>query len=97
MAYLKFLSFITPINHAFQSRSVAQTECYPYDSGVTQTKGSCRTPRRSRRPHELTCSNGTRVTLGKRDLIGMQPPYRIASKEQDIMHELYNSGPVQGE
>ncbi|KAF0298867.1 putative peptidase C1-like protein F26E4.3 [Amphibalanus amphitrite] len=74
---------------------VAEAECYPYESGSTQTKGMCRTPRRSRSPHELTCTNGTRVSLGRRDMIGMQPPYRIASEEQDIMHELYHSGPVQ--
>jgi len=76
-------------------RGVAEEQCYPYISGRTQTKDQCKMPRRSRRPVSLTCSNGTSILLTRKDKIGMQPPYRIASKEDDIKHELFYSGPVQ--
>ncbi|XP_037084884.1 uncharacterized peptidase C1-like protein F26E4.3 [Pollicipes pollicipes] len=76
-------------------RHVVEEECYQYRSGETSSSGECQTPRRSSRPYQLTCANGTTIQLSRDEMIGMQPPYRIASKEQDIMHELYYSGPVQ--
>jgi len=64
--------------------STVKEECYRYDSGITQNKGTCRYE------DELICPDGSRPITRK-----TTPPYRIAANEREIMKEIRSQGPVQ--
>ncbi|EYB89217.1 hypothetical protein Y032_0234g3133 [Ancylostoma ceylanicum] len=72
---------------------VVDEQCYPYESGDTREPGDCRIPKRSyKNGNGLTCpaSPSLDSTAYK-----MTPPYRVASREEDIMTEIITNGPVQ--
>ncbi|VDM41521.1 unnamed protein product [Toxocara canis] len=66
--------------------------CYPYESGATQQPGECRISKSVIRTGEpFNCPSGAAdPTIYK-----MTPPYRVSSREEDIMTEIITNGPVQ--
>ncbi|ETN76701.1 papain family cysteine protease [Necator americanus] len=72
---------------------VVDEQCYPYESGVTREPGDCRIPKRSyTNGNGLTCPAGASLDS---TAYKMTPPYRVASREEDIMTEIITNGPVQ--
>lgn len=72
---------------------VVSEECYPYVSGQTREPGICHIPKSSYKSGKgLVCpaDAGLDSTVFK-----MTPPYRVASREEDIMTEIITNGPVQ--
>ncbi|KAE9415415.1 hypothetical protein Angca_004262, partial [Angiostrongylus cantonensis] len=72
---------------------VVDEQCYPYDSGRTREPGDCQIPKRSYKSrNSITCpaNPGFDSSVYK-----MTPPYRVSSREEDIMTEIITNGPVQ--
>uniref|UniRef100_F1L5C3 Peptidase C1-like protein n=1 Tax=Ascaris suum TaxID=6253 RepID=F1L5C3_ASCSU len=66
--------------------------CYPYESGATQQPGECRIPKSAYRTGaHIDCPSGA----ADPSVYRMTPPYRVSSREQDIMTEIITNGPVQ--
>ena len=83
---------------------VVNDDCYPYVSGVSGSVEKCRVPRRAnlqtmkcrlpKSPNSIHSSNGDHKE--RKELFRTPPAYRVAEKEEDIMNELRERGPVQG-
>ncbi|XP_077991337.1 putative peptidase C1-like protein F26E4.3 [Glandiceps talaboti] len=71
-----------------RKRGVVSHDCYPYDNGHQDKKGSCAMPSKN----VGSCPGGRWVD---NDLYRCTPPYRISAKEKDIQHEIMENGPVQ--
>ncbi|WKX92678.1 hypothetical protein Q1695_010592 [Nippostrongylus brasiliensis] len=72
---------------------VVDENCYPYESGRTREPGDCRIPKQSYRSgNGLTCPSNPSFDSSA---YKMTPPYRVSSKEEDIMAEIITNGPVQ--
>uniref|UniRef100_A0A1I7X4F1 Pept_C1 domain-containing protein n=1 Tax=Heterorhabditis bacteriophora TaxID=37862 RepID=A0A1I7X4F1_HETBA len=72
---------------------VVSEECYPYESGQTREPGICRIPKSSyKMVNRLTCPADIKLSSA---VYKMTPPYRVASREEDIMTEIITNGPVQ--
>ncbi|KAE9547664.1 hypothetical protein FO519_009125 [Halicephalobus sp. NKZ332] len=71
---------------------VLSEECYPYISGRTQNPGVCSTPKAALREENPVCVN---PEASSNQIYKMTPPYRVSSKEEDIMTEIFLNGPVQ--
>uniref|UniRef100_A0A914YGW6 Peptidase C1A papain C-terminal domain-containing protein n=1 Tax=Panagrolaimus superbus TaxID=310955 RepID=A0A914YGW6_9BILA len=68
-------------------------DCYPYTSGTTQIPGVCQMPKSMLlREENPTCVNSEAIN---HNIFKMTPPYRVSSREEDIMTEIYTNGPVQ--
>lgn len=72
--------------------SVVTEDCYPYTSGNSQTPGYCHIPKTMLRDENPVCVNSEAVN---RNIYKMTPPYRVSSREEDIMTEIITNGPVQ--
>lgn len=77
-------------------------ECYPYLSGRTGSVEKCKASRRatlSSMQCQLVNASPKRLEekRERRGLFRTPPAYRIAPKEEDIMNEIRERGPVQGE
>jgi hypothetical protein len=71
---------------------VVSRDCYPYTSGRTNEPGICQIPKSQyRRSEGITCPSPS----GDNKIYKMTPPYRVSSKEEDIMTEIMTNGPVQ--
>ncbi|XP_076040247.1 putative peptidase C1-like protein F26E4.3 [Oratosquilla oratoria] len=70
---------------------VVNEECFPYQSGHTSQKGSCKVPRGA----NLLTQRCHVTRNNRKELYKMEPPYRVSSKEEDIMYEIMENGPVQ--
>uniref|UniRef100_A0A1I8A6A3 SMB domain-containing protein n=1 Tax=Steinernema glaseri TaxID=37863 RepID=A0A1I8A6A3_9BILA len=72
---------------------VVSDECYPYRSGATREPETCLIPKSSyRNGLHQACPAGEAVD---RTVHKMTPPYRVSSREEDIMSEIVTNGPVQ--
>lgn len=79
-----------------QSRSsVVEERCYPY-IGDYKTSSKCKVARGIRSLKAARCLPQHSIEPPRLELYRTGPAYRIKS-EQDIMHEILESGPVQGE
>ena len=81
-------------------------ECYPYVSGGTGTIETCRVPRRANlltmkcdlpKMQAVNTGNSQKKRKERKELFRTPPAYRIAQLEEDIMNEIHEHGPVQGE
>lgn len=71
---------------------VVSEDCYPYESGFTRQPGECRIPTSAYRTgNPLECPSGSPDSK----VFRMTPPYRVSSREKDIMTEIITNGPVQ--
>ncbi|MFH4974237.1 hypothetical protein AB6A40_000946 [Gnathostoma spinigerum] len=71
---------------------VVSEECYPYESGITQIPGECQISKSTmRRGGKIRCPSQHHDNAVYR----MTPPYRVSSREEDIMSEVMTNGPVQ--
>ncbi|KAL4236419.1 Tubulointerstitial nephritis antigen-like [Mactra antiquata] len=71
-----------------RKRGIAVDDCYPYSSGNSGKRGTCRI----RRSLGANCPSG----VGRvQRLFEATPPYRISMSERDIMAEIEMNGPVQ--
>lgn len=61
--------------------SAVGARCYPYTSGTTKVKGTCKYL------EDLNCDDYHEHKT--------TPPYRIAADERQIMKEIQSQGPVQ--
>lgn len=61
-----------------------EDQCYPYTSGDTRDKGTCKYV------EEIICPNGKPAHVHQ-----TTPAYRIAQDEKQIMKEIKTQGPVQ--
>ncbi|XP_022252062.1 uncharacterized peptidase C1-like protein F26E4.3 isoform X1 [Limulus polyphemus] len=71
-----------------RNQGLTSDQCYPYTSGHSGHKGHCRIPRG--RHKRFRCPSGIQDEQYR-----STPPYRVGPSEEDIMHEIYNNGPVQ--
>ncbi|KAK0426213.1 hypothetical protein QR680_009589 [Steinernema hermaphroditum] len=72
---------------------VVSEECYPYRSGSTRQPESCLIPKSAYRnglQQQCPATGAHDNTVHK-----MTPPYRVSSREEDIMSEIVTNGPVQ--
>lgn len=65
-------------------------ECYPYESSYSNGSATCRIRSRKHLGHQLLCPTGIQDQK-----YYSTPPYRVPSREQDIMLEIQTNGPVQ--
>lgn len=75
--------------------SVVEERCYPY-IGDYKVWSRCKVARGIRSLKAARCSPQHTIEPPRAELYRTGPAYRIKS-EQDIMHEILESGPVQGE
>lgn len=73
-----------------KKHGVASEECYPYKSGLTNEPGHCAIRKTRGRHGHIICPNGQEDTVHK-----STPAYRIGPREDVIMQEIINNGPVQ--
>lgn len=73
-----------------KKRGVVSEECYPYESGFTKDEGLCSVRKARGRHGHIGCPNGKEETVRQ-----STPPYRVGPREEEIMQEIYNNGPVQ--
>ncbi|CAI4227619.1 unnamed protein product [Auanema sp. JU1783] len=72
---------------------VVSETCYPYESGLSREPGICHIPKSSYRSGKgITCPYDDTIDS---TVYKMTPPYRVSSREEDIMTEIITNGPVQ--
>ncbi|KAI1731730.1 papain family cysteine protease domain-containing protein [Ditylenchus destructor] len=71
---------------------LVSNNCYPYNSGLSQTPGICHIPKQVlSSPLAIPqCVSGSNNTIFK-----MTPSYRISPREEDIQTEILTNGPIQ--
>uniref|UniRef100_A0AC35UCK2 SMB domain-containing protein n=1 Tax=Rhabditophanes sp. KR3021 TaxID=114890 RepID=A0AC35UCK2_9BILA len=73
---------------------VLSSQCYPYTSGQSEGKETCKVERKAFIDGKIdTCigdSDSDDTSIYK-----MTPPYRVGSKEEEIQSEIISNGPVQ--
>uniref|UniRef100_A0A915L839 SMB domain-containing protein n=1 Tax=Romanomermis culicivorax TaxID=13658 RepID=A0A915L839_ROMCU len=83
--------FFLLVQHQLKKEVVSE-QCYPYQSGRTNEPGPCLLPQAQyKEGGTVMCPSGQEDNR----VYKMTPPYRISSKEEEIMTEIYINGPVQ--
>ena len=68
-------------------------DCYPYRSGEMKKTGLCMIPRYKMLSSKVKCPSSKQENS---PAYQTSPPYRIAPSEKEIMKEIVENGPVQG-